>query len=160
MKDAIGWVSSGILVLTIGNQVYKQWKSKTSQGVSRWLFLGQLAASIGFVIYSWMLESWVFVATNSLMIANALAGATIVYLQRRRGPPQPAEGVEGEARSRRAFTIPPAAGPRGRHLKAGRRSLVRRILSRSSGIRSRRAEFHPTQSLLSAQIRGKPTNRS
>ncbi len=109
MEDAIGWVSSGILVLTVGNQVYKQWKSKTSQGVSRWLFVGQLAASIGFVIYSWMLESWVFVATNSLMVANALAGATIVYLQRRRGAPRSAErrgqgpaGVQVSARRRPA----------------------------------------------------------
>lgn len=157
MKDAIGWVSSGILVLTVGNQVYKQWKSKTSQGISRWLFLGQLAASIGFVIYSWMLESWVFVATNSLMVANALAGATIVYLQRRRGAPRSAED---EARARRAFKFPRAAGPRGRHPRAGRRSPVCGALSRTSGIRSKRTHIHATRALLSAQTRGKPANRA
>ncbi|WP_437588294.1 hypothetical protein [Sorangium sp. So ce1000] len=162
MKDAIGWISSGILVLTIGNQVYKQWRSKTSQGVSRWLFLGQLAASIGFVIYSWMLESWVFVATNTLMVANALAGATIVYLQRRRGAPRPAEGAEDTedaARAGRSFKIPKCAGLRGRRLKVGRRSMTRRILLRSSGIRSRRTYIHTTQALLPSQLRGKPTNR-
>ncbi|WP_437526249.1 PQ-loop repeat-containing protein [Sorangium sp. So ce726] len=157
MKDAIGWVSSGILVLTIGNQVYKQWRSKTSQGISSWLFLGQLAASIGFVIYSWMLESWVFVATNSLMVANALAGATIVFLQRRRRAPRSAED---EARARRAFKFPRAAGPQGRHLKAGRRSLACGVLSRTSGIRSKRTHIHATRALLSAQTRGKPANRA
>ncbi|WP_437894852.1 hypothetical protein [Sorangium sp. So ce124] len=159
MEDAIGWVSSGILVLTVGNQVYKQWKSKTSQGISRWLFVGQLAASIGFVVYSWMLESWVFVATNSLMVANALAGATIVYLQRRRGAPRSAE-AEDEARARRAFKLPRAAGPRGRHLRGGRRSLACGVLSRTSGIRSKRTQLHATRALLSAQARGKPANRA
>ncbi|WP_437295285.1 hypothetical protein [Sorangium sp. So ce426] len=157
MKDAIGWVSSAILVLTIGNQVYKQWRSKTSQGISRWLFVGQLAASIGFVLYSWMLESWVFVATNSLMVANALAGATIVYLQRRRRAPRPAE-AEDEARPRRAFKFPRAAGPRGRPLRAGRGALA--VLSRTSGIRSKRTHIHATRALLSAQTRGKPANRA
>src|SRR5688572_26368828 len=157
MKDAIGWVSSGILVLTIGNQVYKQWRSKTSQGISRWLFVGQLAASIGFVIYSWMLESWVFVATNSLMVANALAGATIVYLQRRRRAPRSAQD---EARPRRAFKFPRAAGPRGRHLKGGRSSLACGVLSRTSGIRSKRTHIRATSALLSAQTRVKPANRA
>ncbi|WP_437951810.1 hypothetical protein WME98_14275 [Sorangium sp. So ce296] len=90
MVEAIGWISSIILVLTVGKQVHKQWKSKTSEGVSKWLFLGQLAASVGFVVYSWLVENWVFVATNLLMVANALAGALIVYLQRRRGAPRPA----------------------------------------------------------------------
>ena len=34
-----------ILLLTIGRQVYTQWRDGTSQGVSKWLFVGQLAAS-------------------------------------------------------------------------------------------------------------------
>ncbi|WP_438016039.1 hypothetical protein WMF18_35125 [Sorangium sp. So ce315] len=89
MEEAIGWISSFILVLTVGKQVHKQWKSQTSEGVSRWLFIGQLAASVGFVVYSWLVENWVFVATNLLMVANALAGAVIVYIQRRRGAQQP-----------------------------------------------------------------------
>src|SRR5687767_1019214 len=103
MEEAIGWISSVILVLTVGKQVYKQWKSKTSEGVSKWLFVGQLAASVGFVVYSWLVENWVFVATNLLMVANALAGALIVFLQRRRGAPAPE--AAGEARPRRASRL-------------------------------------------------------
>jgi uncharacterized protein with PQ loop repeat len=82
--DLIGWLSSFILVATIAQQVHKQWRSNNSEGVSRWLFLGQLSASIGFTIYSCLVKNWVFVVTNALMIANALAGYFIVLRHRRR----------------------------------------------------------------------------
>jgi MtN3 and saliva related transmembrane protein len=42
--------------------------------VSRWLFVGQLATSLGFTIYSALLGNVVFVVTNGLMVLNALAG--------------------------------------------------------------------------------------
>jgi len=38
------------------------------------VFVGQIMASVGFVIYSWMLRNWVFVVTNVLMLATALLG--------------------------------------------------------------------------------------
>jgi MtN3 and saliva related transmembrane protein len=82
--EAIGWVSSIVLVVTIAQQVYKQWRDGTSKGVSRWLFIGQLAASFGFFVYSILLRSWVFVVTNGLMILNALIGYAIVQHHRRR----------------------------------------------------------------------------
>jgi uncharacterized protein with PQ loop repeat len=82
--EIIGWISSGILVLTIGKQVYKQWQAGSSEGVSKWLFIGQTAASIGFTIYSWLVHNWVFVVTNALMLVNALVGFGIVLHHRRR----------------------------------------------------------------------------
>lgn len=82
--DVIGWVSSLILVATIAQQVHKQWREGSSEGVSRWLFLGQLSASIGFTVYSCLVKNWVFVVTNALMIGNALAGYLIVVRHRRR----------------------------------------------------------------------------
>jgi uncharacterized protein with PQ loop repeat len=84
MTEAIGWASSLILVLTIAKQVYKQWQDETSEGVSKWLFIGQLAASLGFTIYSWLVQNWVFVVTNSLMLVNGLLGLFIVFHHRRR----------------------------------------------------------------------------
>lgn len=84
MTEAIGWISSLILVLTIGKQVYKQWQEGSSEGVSKWLFVGQMAASIGFTIYSWLVSNWVFVATNALMVVNGLLGLAIVLRHRRR----------------------------------------------------------------------------
>jgi uncharacterized protein with PQ loop repeat len=38
MTEVIGWVSSLILVFTIGKQVYKQWSEGKSEGVSKWLY--------------------------------------------------------------------------------------------------------------------------
>ncbi len=74
MTEAIGWFSSFILVLTIGKQVYKQWKSGSSEGVSKWLFVGQITASMGFTVYSVMVRNWVFVVTNGLMLVSAIVG--------------------------------------------------------------------------------------
>jgi uncharacterized protein with PQ loop repeat len=87
MTEAIGWMSSCILLLTIGKQVYKQWREGSSQGVSKWLFIGQMAASAGFTIYSWLVNNWVFVVTNLLMLVNALLGFAILLRHRRREAP-------------------------------------------------------------------------
>jgi uncharacterized protein with PQ loop repeat len=75
--DLIGWVSSAILLLTLGRQVYKQWRERSTQGVSHWLFVGQLAASTGFVIYSYLLDNWVFVFTNVAILLTAVTGQVI-----------------------------------------------------------------------------------
>jgi MtN3 and saliva related transmembrane protein len=85
MVEAVGWASSAILVLTIGQQVYKQWHEGTSKGVSTWLFVGQLAASTGFTIYSLLIHSWVFAITNGIMVLNGLLGYAITVRHRRRG---------------------------------------------------------------------------
>lgn len=82
-SEVIGWFSSFVLVLTIANQVYKQWRSGTSEGVSRWLFVGQVTASTGFILYSVLVDNWVFVVTNALMLLSALAGLAIVLKHRR-----------------------------------------------------------------------------
>lgn len=75
--ELIGWASSLILLLTLGRQVYTQWQSGATSGVSRWLFIGQLAASTGFAIYSWLLENWVFLITNIALLVTAVMGELI-----------------------------------------------------------------------------------
>jgi len=82
--DVIGWAASALLVLTIARQVWTQWKSGTSAGVSRYLFVGQAFASLGFTIYSVMIDNKVFVVTNSLMLINALLGLAIVVRHKRK----------------------------------------------------------------------------
>jgi len=84
MVELIGWFSSVVLVLTLGQQVHKQWKENRSEGVSRWLFVGQLTASAGFTLYSWLVGNAVFVITNGLLLLNALLGLAIVLRHRRR----------------------------------------------------------------------------
>ncbi|MDQ3282979.1 MAG: PQ-loop domain-containing transporter [Acidobacteriota bacterium] len=83
MKDAIGWAASIILVVTIATQILKQWRDKTSAGVSTWLFVGQLAASVGFTIYSLLVQNWVFSVTNGIMILNGLLGYGITVRHKR-----------------------------------------------------------------------------
>jgi MtN3 and saliva related transmembrane protein len=85
--EIIGWSAAAILLLTIGRQVYTQWRDHTAAGVSRWLFIGQFAASTGFVIYSWLQRDWVFVATNALMLITAVFGQ-IIYLRNKARPPK------------------------------------------------------------------------
>lgn len=82
--ELIGWCSSFILVLTIARQVYKQWREGTSEGVSKWLFIGQMSASLGFTIYSWLVNNWVFVVTNAVMLLGGMTGLFIVLLHRKR----------------------------------------------------------------------------
>lgn len=86
MTEVIGWASSVILLLTIGKQVYKQWQEGSSEGVSMWLFIGQMAASIGFTVYSYLVHNWVFVVTNGLMVANGLVGFLITRRQKKDEP--------------------------------------------------------------------------
>jgi uncharacterized protein with PQ loop repeat len=81
--DVIGWMSSIVLLLTLGHQVRKQWVSGDSRGVSRWLFAGQTASSLGFTVYSLMLENWVFLTTNVLILVNALLGQWVTLRNRR-----------------------------------------------------------------------------
>ena len=83
MTEVIGWASSVILVLTLSQQVWKQWQSGSSEGVSTWLFVGQLAASTGFTIYSLLVRNWVFSVTNGLMVLNGLLGYAITVRHRR-----------------------------------------------------------------------------
>jgi MtN3 and saliva related transmembrane protein len=83
MTEALGWLSSCVLVLTISKQVHKQWKSGSSEGVSKWLFVGQITASVGFTLYSILVRNWVFVVTNALMLVSAVIGAAIVIKHRR-----------------------------------------------------------------------------
>jgi len=74
MIDIIGWISSLILLATLVKQVYKQWKDGETDGVSKWLFVGQLFASIGFTVYSYLVENWVFTVTNGLLTINNIIG--------------------------------------------------------------------------------------
>lgn len=83
MTEAIGWMSSFVLVITIAKQVYKQWSEEKSEGVSTWLFVGQIAASVGFVVYSVLVSNWIFIFTNFLTVLNGIAGLIMtIYLKK------------------------------------------------------------------------------
>ncbi|MGI8848980.1 MAG: hypothetical protein ACR2HT_02295, partial [Pyrinomonadaceae bacterium] len=55
-----------------------------SEGVSKWLFVGQIAASIGFAVYSFLVWNPVFIFTNSLLVFNGIVGLIInIYLKKK-----------------------------------------------------------------------------
>jgi uncharacterized protein with PQ loop repeat len=74
MADIIGWTASAILLLTLVRQIIKQVKDRRQEGVSTWLFIGQATASALFVVYSVLLDNWVFIVTNSCILLTALVG--------------------------------------------------------------------------------------
>jgi MtN3 and saliva related transmembrane protein len=73
----IGWASSFILLITLMRQVYTQWRTSTDAGVSRWLFIGQMTASIGFTLYSVLLGNWVYIVSNVAILGTAIVGQYI-----------------------------------------------------------------------------------
>jgi uncharacterized protein with PQ loop repeat len=95
--ELIGWGSSLILLLTLMRQVFAQWRTRATAGVSKWLFVGQLAASTGYVVYSYLLHNWVYVTSNIAILATALVGEGI-YL-RNRMHAQRAQRAQGGAAS-------------------------------------------------------------
>jgi uncharacterized protein with PQ loop repeat len=79
MPEALGWASSVVLLATIVEQLRKQWQQRSSRGVSSWLFVGQATASLGFSVYSALLQNWVFTVTNALLLLSALLGIGITF---------------------------------------------------------------------------------
>ena len=79
--DLIGWLASAILLATLARQTWRQWREPDPRGVSHWLFLGQMAASAGFIVYSWLLHNWVFIVTNVLILLTAIVGQ-VVFLKK------------------------------------------------------------------------------
>lgn len=82
--DIVGWASAALLLATIVQQVYTQWKSGSTEGVSKWLFAGQTLASLGFAIYSGMTGNIVFLVVNVALLVSALVGQVIYWRNRRR----------------------------------------------------------------------------
>lgn len=116
--DIVGWSAAAVLLATIGWQVYVQWRSGAVAGVSPWLFTGQLIASAGFLVYSVLLQNWVFVATNGMIAVAALFGKCVDSLNRRRAGRRRQHDGDGAATVRSGVSAPespprPARPPRG-----------------------------------------------
>ena len=81
--DIVGWSASIVLIATLVKQIHTQAKQRDIRGVTRWLFVGQSLASAGFVAYSWLLQNWVFIVTNSLILLTALVGEFVFWNKKR-----------------------------------------------------------------------------
>ena len=83
-RDLVGWASSLVLLLTISVQIRRQWRARRTEGVSPWLFIGQLVANCGFIVYSALLGSWVFIVTNAALACASITGWIVLLIHRRR----------------------------------------------------------------------------
>ena len=98
--DLVGWISTVVLIVTIGRQAFTQWKERSTAGMSRWLFIGQLVASTGFVVYSYLLGNIVFVVSNLFLLVIAAVGQWLYVRNKKREEgsnksTQPARGRDG-----------------------------------------------------------------
>lgn len=84
--DWLGWTASAVLLATMLGQIVAQWRERSVRGVSSWLFSGQVAANVGFLLYSALLGNMVFVFTNSAMVATAIVGQVVYRRNARRDP--------------------------------------------------------------------------
>jgi len=82
--DILGWAATAVLMATLIRQMIKQWQAPHPETVSKWLFLGQMTASVLFTAYSALLGSTVFVVTNVLLLLTAVVGQTLALCRRRR----------------------------------------------------------------------------
>jgi MtN3 and saliva related transmembrane protein len=92
MIEVLGWCSSIILLATLMRQVYTQWRSCATAGVSKWLFIGQCAASVGYIVYSVLLHNWVYVSSNIAILATAMVGESL-FLRNRRAAKRNSRGT-------------------------------------------------------------------
>lgn len=76
----IGFLASSVLLATLGHQVWKQWSSGKSEGVSPWLFAGQALANVGMLTYSILLGDVVFIVTNSATLTTSCLGFAVQML--------------------------------------------------------------------------------
>ena len=97
----LGLLATAILVVTLTAQTVKQWRERSTTGIARWFFLGQVSASVCFIAYSLLIDSMLFAVTNGLILLSALAGYIVLRLNRRRarvGTREPEPAIRGATR--------------------------------------------------------------
>ena len=76
MLPLIGWAASGVLVVTLAAQVYKDWNG-SGESASLWLYVGQLVANTLFIIYAFTQGDVVFIVANALLLLTSITGLII-----------------------------------------------------------------------------------
>lgn len=83
-NDWIGWAAVTVLFLTMSGQAWKEWRDRVKHGMSKWFFVGQVTASILFLVYSALVGNRIFVVGNTLVLIAAIAGGAILAYNRAR----------------------------------------------------------------------------
>ncbi len=84
IEQIVGWAAVTALFLTMAGQAWKQWRDRVKHGISKFFFAGQIVSSTLFLAYSAMVGDRVFVVGNTLVLAAAITGGTILWWNRTR----------------------------------------------------------------------------
>jgi len=83
--EPLGWLASIILLPTIARQIWQQARAPKVEAVSKWLFIGQISASLLYLTYSLLVGDAVFVASNAALLVTGITGQVIYVVRRRKG---------------------------------------------------------------------------
>lgn len=70
--DILGYAAGAITSLTFLPQVIKTWKEKSAKDISLMMFLIAAVNEIMWIVYGALLNNWVIILTNSLVLAMSL----------------------------------------------------------------------------------------
>lgn len=90
--EPLGWLASVILLSTIARQIWRPPHAPTVEAMSKWLFIGQIPASVLYLTYSLLAGNAVFVASNAASLATGITGQVIYVVRGRRGKEVEAPG--------------------------------------------------------------------
>lgn len=78
--DVLGYSAGAVTALTFLPQVIKTWKERSAKDVSLWMFIIAAINEMMWIWYGILLDNWVIIATNSVVLAMSL---TMIYLKLR-----------------------------------------------------------------------------
>jgi MtN3 and saliva related transmembrane protein len=76
--DILGYAAGAITSLTFLPQVVKTWKDKSAKDISLMMFIIAAINEIMWIIYGTLLDNWVIILTNAIVLAMSL---TMIYLK-------------------------------------------------------------------------------
>ncbi|MEI9809492.1 MAG: SemiSWEET transporter [Bacteroidota bacterium] len=78
--EILGYVAGAITTLTFLPQVIKTWKERSAKDISLMMFVIAVANEILWIWYGILLNNWVIILTNSILLAMS---STMIYLKLR-----------------------------------------------------------------------------
>ena len=70
--DILGYVAGAVTALTFLPQVIKTWKEKSAKDISLPMFMIAASNNIMWIVYGALLNNWVIILTNSVVLSFAL----------------------------------------------------------------------------------------
>lgn len=76
--DILGYTAGAVTTFTFLPQVIKTWKEKSAKNISLLMFVIAVTNEIMWIIYGILLNNWVIILTNSVLMVMAL---TMIYFK-------------------------------------------------------------------------------